>query len=90
MAELAALKALSKAKETEEKRLQERRRNVLVLILRHLADHGYADTYERLCSESNLSLQKASRLSSALFCLKHTLTVSLRRLLGCIGRAQPM
>ncbi|GIL78028.1 hypothetical protein Vretimale_7368 [Volvox reticuliferus] len=58
MSELAALKALSKAKESEEKRLQERRRNVLVLILRHLADHGYTDTYEKLCSESNLNLQK--------------------------------
>ncbi|GLC47507.1 Katanin p60 ATPase-containing subunit A-like 2 [Pleodorina starrii] len=58
MSELAALKAISKAKESEEKRLQERRRNVLVLILRHLADHGYADTYEKLCTESNLSLQK--------------------------------
>jgi katanin p60 ATPase-containing subunit A1 len=58
MSELAALKSLSKAKEGEEKRLQERRRNVLVLMLRHLADHGYADTYERLCAESNLNLQK--------------------------------
>ncbi len=58
MSELAALKALSKAKESEEKRLQERRRNVLVLILRHLADHGYSDAYEKLCTETNLSLNK--------------------------------
>ncbi|GFR44569.1 hypothetical protein Agub_g5842, partial [Astrephomene gubernaculifera] len=58
MSELAALKSLSKARESEEKRLQERRRNVLVLILRHLADHGYVDTYEKLCTETNLSLQK--------------------------------
>ncbi|KAG2428803.1 hypothetical protein HXX76_011503 [Chlamydomonas incerta] len=58
MSELAALKALSKAKESEEKRIQERRRNIIVLILRHLADHGYSDTYERLCTESNLTLQK--------------------------------
>ncbi|KAG2495460.1 hypothetical protein HYH03_006405 [Edaphochlamys debaryana] len=58
MSELAALKALSKAKDSEEKRLQERRRNVLVLIMRHLVDHGYVETYERLCTETNLSLQK--------------------------------
>lgn len=65
MSELAALKALSKAKESEEKRIQERRRNLIVLILRHLADHGYTDTYERLCTESNLSLQKV-RVSDVL------------------------
>ena len=58
MSELSSLKALSKARETEEKRMQERRRNALVLIMRHLADHGYSETYERLCAESSLSLGK--------------------------------
>ncbi len=60
MAELTALKGLAKAREMEDKRLAERRRNVLVLILRHLADFGYIDSYERLTSESNVSLNKVS------------------------------
>ena len=58
MAELQALKAASRAKESEEKRHAERRRNALVLIMRHLVDNGYTDTYERLSTESNLTLQK--------------------------------
>ncbi|MEW5306471.1 MAG: hypothetical protein WDW36_008933 [Sanguina aurantia] len=56
MSDLSALKALSKAREGEEKRLADRRRAILVLMLRHLADHGYSETYERLSVESNLSL----------------------------------
>lgn len=63
MSELQALKALSKAKESEEKRLAERRRNLLVLILRHLVDHGYVDSYDRLSTETNLSLNKVCLLS---------------------------
>eukprot|EP00201_Polytomella_parva_P020671 CAMPEP_0175047344 /NCGR_PEP_ID=MMETSP0052_2-20121109/5538_1 /TAXON_ID=51329 ORGANISM="Polytomella parva, Strain SAG 63-3" /NCGR_SAMPLE_ID=MMETSP0052_2 /ASSEMBLY_ACC=CAM_ASM_000194 /LENGTH=529 /DNA_ID=CAMNT_0016311199 /DNA_START=158 /DNA_END=1743 /DNA_ORIENTATION=- len=58
MAELQTLKSLSKAKDQEEKRHQERRRNAMVLILRHLADNGYSDSYERLCTETNLTLNK--------------------------------
>ncbi len=59
MAELSALKCLSKAREEEQKRLATRRRDVLVLILRHLVDNGYVDAYERLSSESSVSLNKA-------------------------------
>ena len=58
MSELSALKHLSRARETEEKKLAERRRNVLVLILRHLVDYGYVDAYERLSTECNVSLSK--------------------------------
>lgn len=48
MSTLSALKAGSKAREAEERSKQERKRNALVLILRHLADHGYVGTLERL------------------------------------------
>ena len=67
MSDLTALKHLSKARETEEKKLAERRRNVLVLILRHLVDYGYVEAYERLSTECNVSLAKASasRVGSA-------------------------
>ena len=56
--EYAALRAISKAKESEEKRIAERRRNVMVLIMRHLVDEGYLDSYERLSKECALSLNK--------------------------------
>ncbi|GAX76581.1 hypothetical protein CEUSTIGMA_g4027.t1 [Chlamydomonas eustigma] len=59
MSDLQALKYVARAREAEEKRLSERRRHVLVLILRHLVDFGYIESYEKLSSESNLSLQKA-------------------------------
>ena len=58
MSDLQSLKALSRAKESEEKRLAERRRNALVLILRHLVDNGDAEAYERLCAETGLSRHK--------------------------------
>lgn len=58
MADLSALKHLSKVRESEEKKLAERRRNVLVLILRHLADNGYVEAYQRLSTECNISLNK--------------------------------
>lgn len=72
MSDLSALKALSKAREGEEKRLAERRRAILVLMLRHLADHGYSETYERLCGESNLSLGKVRAKANS-------------QLLGCVS-----
>ena len=58
MSDLTAFKDLSKARETEAKKLAERRRNVLVLILRHLVDNGYVESYERLSTECNVSLSK--------------------------------
>uniref|UniRef100_A0A7S3VHK4 Katanin p60 ATPase-containing subunit A-like 2 n=1 Tax=Dunaliella tertiolecta TaxID=3047 RepID=A0A7S3VHK4_DUNTE len=56
--ELDNLRAVSQARVAEEKRMVERRRNTLVLIMRHLVDAGYVESYERLSAECNLSLQK--------------------------------
>ena len=58
MATLSAVKAQSRAREHEERKYAERRRNVLVLMLRHLADAGYVDSFERLSAEANLSLDR--------------------------------
>lgn len=65
MSELQALKAHSKARELQEKRLAERRRNALVLILRHLLDAGYLDSYERLSHEANISLKQVRQRQAA-------------------------
>eukprot|EP00960_Hanusia_phi_P065769 766206-Hanusia_phi.AAC.3 len=46
----------SQAKEQEDKKLQERRKALVVLILRHLCDFGYIETAERLQAESQVSL----------------------------------
>lgn len=59
MAELDNMRAVSQARQAEERRLAERRRNTLVLIMRHLVDAGYVESYERLSAECNVSLQKA-------------------------------
>ncbi|KAJ9521217.1 hypothetical protein QJQ45_022946, partial [Haematococcus lacustris] len=58
MTELQQVKAISKARDLDEKRHLERRRDTLVLILRHLVDNGYTASYERLSTECNLSLGK--------------------------------
>ena len=55
---LKALKARSEARLHEEKRQIDRQRNVLTLVLRHLIDHGYVDSAERLQSEAGQSLSK--------------------------------
>jgi katanin p60 ATPase-containing subunit A1 len=55
---LKALKARSEARLHEEKRQVDRQRNVLTLVLRHLIDHGYVDSAERLQSEAGQSLSK--------------------------------
>lgn len=49
---LQAIRAESKSKEIEERLRTERRRNALILIMRHLVDHGYSASYEKLCSEA--------------------------------------
>lgn len=58
MATLSAVKAASRARDAEEKRHAERRRNLLVLVLRHLADSGYTESYQRLSLESNVALDR--------------------------------
>ncbi len=58
-ADLLAGRSQWKARDAEERRAQERRRSTLVLILRHLCDGGYIESYERLAREANLDLSKA-------------------------------
>jgi katanin p60 ATPase-containing subunit A1 len=41
---------------TEEKKVQERRRNIIVLITRYLVNLGYYDTAAKLQNDSNISL----------------------------------
>jgi hypothetical protein len=48
----------SRGREADEKRAQERRRALMVLVLRHLADCGYSDAYAALSAETGLSLTK--------------------------------
>eukprot|EP00164_Ancoracysta_twista_P006181 GFYU01008562.1.p1 GENE.GFYU01008562.1~~GFYU01008562.1.p1 ORF type:complete len:534 (-),score=142.55 GFYU01008562.1:660-2261(-) len=53
------LKAKSEARDAEEKRVAERKKNTMVLVLRHLFDYGYLESVERLEGESGVSLSKA-------------------------------
>ena len=55
---LRALKARSEARLHEEKKVVDRNRNLLTLILRHLVDNGFANTAERLQMEGGVSLSK--------------------------------
>jgi katanin p60 ATPase-containing subunit A1 len=54
--ELVKLKINSEAKQAEEQRIELRKKNVLILILNHLASHGYLASLERLENESHVSL----------------------------------
>jgi katanin p60 ATPase-containing subunit A1 len=50
----------SEIRSSEEKRELEHRRNIMVLILSYLNDHGYNESCELLQQESNCSLSKFS------------------------------
>lgn len=52
------IRAAARGREVQEKREAERRRALLVLILRHLTDHGYIEAADRLSTEANVSLLK--------------------------------
>jgi katanin p60 ATPase-containing subunit A1 len=52
------IKAAAKGREAQARQEQERRKALLVLVLRHLLDHGYIEAHERLAAESNVSLTK--------------------------------
>jgi katanin p60 ATPase-containing subunit A1 len=52
------IRAAARGREVQEKREAERRRALLVLILRHLTDNGYIEAADRLSTEANVSLQK--------------------------------
>eukprot|EP00162_Nutomonas_longa_P007730 comp17990_c0_seq2/m.31348 comp17990_c0_seq2/g.31348 ORF comp17990_c0_seq2/g.31348 comp17990_c0_seq2/m.31348 type:complete len:596 (+) comp17990_c0_seq2:81-1868(+) len=54
---LAQVKAASSARKFEEASLARRKKDTLVLVLRHLADNGYIDACDRLQSESGVSLE---------------------------------
>ncbi len=58
MSTATALKFQNDAKQLAAKRLQERKKGLLVLILRHLADFGYRDAYKRLEIEAGVSLDQ--------------------------------
>ena len=55
---LLAIKASSEANTAEQKRLAERKRNLLVLINQHLIENGYVEAAERLQHESGGVLTK--------------------------------
>lgn len=55
---LLAIKASSEANSAEQKRLAERKRNILVLIHQHLIESGYIEAAERLQHESGGVLSK--------------------------------
>ncbi len=71
MSTATALKFQNDAKQLAAKRLQERKKGLLVLILRHLADFGYKDAYKRLETEAGVSLDQVMYASLAqLFCMQ--------------------
>ncbi|DBA79175.1 hypothetical protein WJX77_012098 [Trebouxia sp. C0004] len=58
MSTATALVFQNDAKQLVAKRLQERKKGLLVLILRHLADFGYKEAYKRLEAEAGVSLDQ--------------------------------
>ncbi|KAI9209362.1 P-loop containing nucleoside triphosphate hydrolase protein [Polychytrium aggregatum] len=57
---LVKLKVSSEARQAEENRIDQRKRNLMVLILDHLQTHGYLDTADRLQNEANISASKVT------------------------------
>jgi len=55
---LASMKVSSRVRDAEVQRRKERERALLVLISRHLCDHGYLEALQALSRESGLSLAK--------------------------------
>ena len=58
MSTATALKFQNDAKQLAARRLQERKKSLMVLILRHLADSGYVDSYKKLEAEAGVSLEQ--------------------------------
>ncbi|GMH38739.1 hypothetical protein BSKO_06623 [Bryopsis sp. KO-2023] len=58
MSSLSLIRTQGKSREAAERRSLERKRDILVVVLRYLCDCGYTESYQRLCSEANLSLAK--------------------------------
>ncbi|WIA13929.1 hypothetical protein OEZ85_002499 [Tetradesmus obliquus] len=43
---------------TEEDKFNERKRDILVLVMRFLADYGFLVTYQSLCAEASMTLDQ--------------------------------
>jgi hypothetical protein len=43
---------------TEEDKFNERKRDILVLVMRFLADYGFLATYQSLCAEASMTLDQ--------------------------------
>jgi len=54
MASYQSMRMASQAKDNEEKKMQERKKALLVLICRHLCDYGYIESAERLQTEGGV------------------------------------
>ena len=57
MASYQSMRMASQAKDNEEKKVQERKKALLVLICRHLCDYGYIESANQLQTEGGVSLQ---------------------------------
>ena len=55
---LAALKARNESRVSDEKRVIDRNRNIMVMILNHLSTHNYMEALKKLESESGITLNK--------------------------------
>lgn len=66
---LASIKAQSKAKEVSDRRGLERRRDLLILIMRFLCESGYTEAYQKLCAECGLSLEKVEVADNVDLCM---------------------
>uniref|UniRef100_K3WAC2 Uncharacterized protein n=1 Tax=Globisporangium ultimum (strain ATCC 200006 / CBS 805.95 / DAOM BR144) TaxID=431595 RepID=K3WAC2_GLOUD len=58
MSSLMQLKAQNESRLAEEKRLIDRKRNVLILMLQYCAENGYLTTAERLQQEAGFAISK--------------------------------
>ena len=60
MTTASATKFQNAANQMAARRVHERKKGLVVLILRHLADSGYVETYKKLESEAGLSLDQVT------------------------------
>lgn len=58
MSSLHAIRASGESNAAEQKRNQERKKNLLVLVHNYLLENGYIDTYEKLTQEAGSSISK--------------------------------
>merc|ERR1719235_1021094 len=51
-------KAGAEARQNEERKVLERRKNIIILCARYFQDHGYINTVQQIQADTNLSLDK--------------------------------